>query len=210
MKSVRVRRRVGQRLNTTGEQTTLVTSNQEPSEQPSRARVEEIQEERRPLIVAPAIVEDNDIPFKVAIKKPKTWIVTFCCCVSLIQGIFVSFVFKSYGLENIPDDAFITTVGTIGALCNGLSRSFWANLIDRFSYKIVFSALLILQIVIGFTIDLIKEYKILYLLWVAMSFFTLGGYFSMTPTICAKMYGNKTGGQVYSVVFIFFVPAGIV
>lgn len=143
-------------------------------------------------------------------KDSRTWLITFAIVFTLIQAQFVTFVFKNFGLENIKDDKFITIVGTIGAVCNGLSRGFWANLLDRFPYKIVFGCLIVLQIGLGFTIGFISKIRVLYLIWIALSYWCLGGYFSMTPTICAKLYGTKTGGKVYSIVFLFFVPCGII
>ena len=123
----------------------------------------------------------------------------------MIQSLFWSYVFKNYGLQNIRDDAFITTVGTFGAVANGLSRSFWANLLDRYSLKYVYGPLLITQMIIGLTIDLIKESKPLYFIWIVISYWWLGGNPSITPTICAKLFGHNTGGKVYSIVMIFYI-----
>mmetsp|Transcript_18595 Transcript_18595/g.16473 ORF Transcript_18595/g.16473 Transcript_18595/m.16473 type:complete len:310 (+) Transcript_18595:572-1501(+) len=154
--------------------------------------------------------EEIDVPFGQALRDYRIYIVTFAVCLSLVQGTFVSFVFKNYGLENIPNDAFITTVGTIGAIMNGISRSFWGILVDKFPYKYVFGSLLLIQIVLGFTIQLVVSNKILYLIWIALSYFCLGGHFSMTPTVCAQLYGAKTGSRIYSLVFFFLIPPGII
>jgi len=111
------------------------------------------------------------VPFKTAIRDYRSYIIFIVAPLSLLQGTLVSFIFKNYGLENINDDAFITTVGTIGSVMNGISRGFWGVLIDKFPYKYVFGSLMIIQIIIGFTISQIVEYKALYLIWIGISFF---------------------------------------
>lgn len=143
-------------------------------------------------------------------KDYRTWLLAAFVGMSICQGTYISYIFKNYGLQSINDDGFLTTVGTIGAVSNGLSRSFWAYLLDKFPTKYIFGALFLIQISIGFTMELIKSEKILYLIWIAISYWCLGGHFSMTPTVWAKLYGNKTGGQVYSIVFLFFIPSPII
>lgn len=32
----------------------------------------------------------------------------------------------------------------------------------------------------------------------------------MTPTICGKMYGIKTGSRIYGIVFFFLIPSGVI
>ena len=105
---------------------------------------------------------EHDVPFKTAMKDYRTWLVASFVAVSITQGTYVSYIFKNYGLQTINDDGFLTTVGTIGAVANGLSRSFWANLLDRFPTKYIFGSLFIIQIAIAFTMELIVKEKILY------------------------------------------------
>lgn len=130
------------------------------------------------------VIEQECYPtFKEALKHHKTWHITLMALLSQCQGIFVSYVFKSFGELNIPDDAFITVVGTIAAVTNGLSRSFWANLQDRFGYKPIYMSLLAIQICVGFSLSSISQYRVLYMIWIATSYFCLGGHFSITPTV---------------------------
>jgi hypothetical protein len=203
VRPVRPRRRGD--LNMDDERETLMTSNKDFVDS-EFVNNNVVQQELPPVVIN----TNPEKTFNEAMKDRRTWLVGFIVGISLVQGTFISYSFKNYGLKYIPNDAFITTVGTIGAVMNGLSRSFWGNLMDRLPYKYIFMVLLAVQITIGFTIDSIVSYKVLYLIWIALSYFCLGGHFSMTPTICAKMYGAKTGGQVYSIVFLFFIPAGII
>lgn len=93
---------------------------------------------------------------------------------------------------------------------NGISRAFWAFLMDKLSYKTVYMTILIIQIIVGFTMELISGQKYIFLIWVATSYFCLGGHFSITPTILAKIYGHDVGGKVYGVFFLGLLPAGLI
>jgi len=161
------------------EEETLMTSNQILSSEPEDAI--NVTQTTQPIIpIASPVLE---VSFKDALRDSRTWMVTVMFLFSQVQGILIGYIFKSYGLKNIPDDAFVTVVGTIGAVSNGISRSFWANLLDRFSLRYVYGSLLIIQIIIGFTMSSIVSIRPLFLIWVMASYFCLGGHFSMAPTI---------------------------
>ena len=49
-------------------------------------------------------------------------------------GFCVAANFKIYGFEKIKNDAFLTTVGSIAALCNGILRVAWGIAYDKFSF----------------------------------------------------------------------------
>lgn len=120
---------------------------------------------------------------------------------------YISSNFKSYEQKDIHDDKFITMVGSIGAVFNGLSRGFWASLQDYLGFKVVYMWILFIEMIIAFTIISIHKIKALYLIWVWLSFAWLGGHFSIYPTLCAKIYGPSMGGKMYSIFFAGFSTA---
>ena len=154
--------------------------------------------------------EKKYIDFKEALLKSATWHVCFMVVISSIQGSFINQIFKSYGELKIPDDAFITTVGTVASISNWVSRIFWANMQDKFGFKSMYMWLLSMQILIGTTIGYISSSKVLYLLWINLQYFCIGGYFTLTPTLWAKMYGHQTGGRIYSIMMLFFTIPNLV
>ena len=79
-------------------------------------------------------------------------------------------MYKSYGGLNISDDRFLTIVGTTASVLNSASRVFWANMQDKFGFKPMYTGLLIIQITIGFTIELISSSKPLYMIWVCLQY----------------------------------------
>ena len=44
---------------------------------------------------------------------------------STIVGFFVANVYKTYGFYYIKDDHFLTKVGALASVFNGLARIFW-------------------------------------------------------------------------------------
>jgi hypothetical protein len=130
----------------------------------NQAEPESIENEQPFINEQPIVI--LDVPYSEAIRDIRTYLVGVVVGLSVIQGSYISLIFKNYGLENISSDQFITIVGTIGSVSNGLSRSFWGNLIDVFPYKIVFGTLIAIQIVIGFTMELVVTSKPLYMIWI--------------------------------------------
>lgn len=79
--------------------------------------------------------------------------------------LYMASNFKSYEQRDISDDQFITTVGSVGAVFNGLSRGFWSSLLDRFGFKYVYLSLLIVEIAISFSFVAVHKVKALFLIW---------------------------------------------
>ncbi len=44
---------------------------------------------------------------------------------------FVAFYYKKYGMTQINDDRFLTVLGSVASIVNGLSRLFWGTMIDK-------------------------------------------------------------------------------
>jgi Na+/melibiose symporter-like transporter len=109
--------------------------------------------------------------FKEALLHYRTWHVCLMVALSMCQGVFISYVFKSFGEDQINDDAFITTVGTVGSIMNGASRSFWATIQDKLGYKRIYFPILIIQMCIGFSFYFVSKSKPLFLIWVSISYF---------------------------------------
>lgn len=95
---------------------------------------------------------------------------------------YISSNFKTYETIDVNDETFITIVGSIGAVVNGLSRGFWAALQDYLGFKKIYFCVLTLDILLAFTFVLIHKIKALYLVWVCISFAVLGAHFSIFAT----------------------------
>jgi len=62
----------------------------------------------------------------------------------LLFIIFMASIFKAYGELKDEDgnegisDSFLTYVGSVGAVLNGVCRLFWASLMDKTGFKFVY------------------------------------------------------------------------
>eukprot|EP00347_Sterkiella_histriomuscorum_P004848 403358853 len=116
----------------------------------------------------------------------------------LRYGYFLINAFKVYGQRNKFDDQFLSMVGSIGALVNCASRLIAAWLIDHFSFQSIYGLLLIKQFAITCSIYWVTGNQTYFLLWYCLSQICYGAHFSITPVVCAKIFGLKIGVSVYS------------
>ena len=145
------------------------------------------------------------ITFKEGVKALITWHIWIMIVLCGGYGLFLASVFKSYGSDTFTDsEAFLTTVGSLAGILNGLSRFFWAALQDKLGFKRVCMMMLSGQVILSATLELVHENKALYLIWICLSFFFYGAYFSIFPAMVGKIYGATTSGKIYPVVFSGF------
>lgn len=62
----------------------------------------------------------------------------------IFYGYFIMNSFKTYGAATIKNDAFLTVIGSVGALVNGVMRIFWSSLLDYFPFRRVNGILLVI------------------------------------------------------------------
>jgi len=140
--------------------------------------------------------------FKAGLFTLQFWHLFAMFFLSVFYGIFLVNVTKSFGNSNVTNnDSFLTTVGALGSVANGVSRFIWAFLQDKLGFKKVYMVLLVLQLILTSTIYFIATVPGLYLVWVMLSLSCEGGNFSMFPTVTSATYGLKVGPQLYSIIF---------
>lgn len=91
----------------------------------------------------------------------------------------------------------------LGSVCNGGSRFIWASMQDCLGFKKVYGIILAIQIFACSNIYSQRNNANLYVAIVCFSFLAEGGHFSIFPAVCAKVFGNKNGGQICSILFWF-------
>ena len=111
---------------------------------------------------------------------------------SIFYGIFLVSSFKNFGSsEGGIDDSVLTLAGSIGAFVNGIFRVLWSGMLDKFSFKIIYSIILVIQIIMAWSIYFtvhIAEGK-LYMVWIIISYACLGGNFSTFPVFSVQVFG---------------------
>ena len=105
----------------------------------------------------------------------------------------MAFAFKEIGFVLNPafddKDYALTIAGDIGILVNGLSRYLWGYLSDYFCFRKLITIINGMMIVAIFTIQLTSLNIITYCLPIIISFASLGGVFSLLPSLILKMFG---------------------
>lgn len=76
------------------------------------------------------------------LKSPDALLLYFMALGQIFYGYYVINVYKTLGAQHIKSDRFLTLVGSIGSLFNGISRIFWSTLLDYIAFKKVFRTLL--------------------------------------------------------------------
>eukprot|EP01017_Pseudomicrothorax_dubius_P040874 TRINITY_DN6479_c0_g1_i3.p1 TRINITY_DN6479_c0_g1~~TRINITY_DN6479_c0_g1_i3.p1 ORF type:complete len:340 (+),score=71.36 TRINITY_DN6479_c0_g1_i3:383-1402(+) len=105
--------------------------------------------------------------------------------------------YKTYGLIIINDDNFMSLVGSIGGLTNGIGRLFWGFVSDKLTFRQSFGWIALIQLVFIASFSLI-ETKPLYAIWYGMMQFAAGGFFTVFGPEVSSTFGTKRGPKVFS------------
>lgn len=129
---------------------------------------------------------------------------------SIFLGLFIANEYKVFWLtaKNPPKDQFISTVGSIAAIFNGL-RFTWSWLLDHYSYRTVYGIMLTLEIIIGCSMPSVVEYEWIYATWICLGYLCLGGHFTLVPNEMKKVFGSKTT-QLYSYLYTYGGITGVI
>ena len=111
-------------------------------------------------------------------------------------GLYMCAVYKNFGsVVGHIDDRTLTIAGTVGAVCNGLSRVVWAYFVDKVRFKILYMILLVIITVLPATVVLVVQFSdILYVIYVCLNYVTIGGQYVMFPPFCLHVFGSLHGG----------------
>lgn len=145
------------------------------------------------------------VTLKECLKSPQFIYIYIMSTLSIFIGMFVINTFKNFGMEHIKSDDFLTVVGSVASVFGGI-RFVWSYLIDRYSYKLSYSIVLSMNIFFGFTLVLVSNIKVLYLIWVSMIIWAEGAHFALLPTILVKIFGTHAA-LVYGIAFSFVAIA---
>ena len=104
-------------------------------------------------------------------------------------GLYIASVYKAVS-DNCLSDYILTLAGSLGSICNGSSRIIWSYFQDIYGFKRVYFCILILQLFLSLTINLVKCNQILYPLYIAGTFLCEGGHFALFPAAASIIFGS--------------------
>lgn len=127
---------------------------------------------------------------RVALTSIRFFMSILIAILSLSIGLLINGQYKNIGKKYF-DDGFLTAVGAMAAVGNGLSRPIWSSMLDKFSFKTVFSFLLVLEIFLGLTMQFSTGSSFVFMVYVFFVHTTFGGVMAMFPVVSAQLFGVK-------------------
>ena len=127
----------------------------------------------------------------------------FIMYTAIFYSYYVLAVFKN--ISNVSDKK-LTYVASTGAVINGCSRVFWAGLMDKFGFRIIYLSILIIQLLSVIFIHSSRHDLVPYSICVLISYITSGGTASTFPAAAARVFGPTNGGLIFTFIN-WFVPA---
>ena len=74
--------------------------------------------------------------------------------------------FKIFGSTLRMQDEFLSIIGSLASLFDCFTSFVWASSVDYCGFKITFSILIVIEIIISSTVYLVASYKESYFIWV--------------------------------------------
>jgi hypothetical protein len=103
-------------------------------------------------------------------------------------GLMMASNYKTYGIGVIShDDNFFSLVGSVGGLFNGLSRFFWASLLDYLSPSKLMYINIVMMMVLSATFNLVASSKACFMLWMILLYAQYGGLFTYFPFVTTQV-----------------------
>ena len=126
---------------------------------------------------------------------------------SINMSTFTIGNYAQYGQQYISDTNMLVWIGSVGSVCTCL-RFAWSFPLDYFSFKYVYGAMLLFEIVLSFTMPLAVKSEETYMIWVALTYWCEGGHFTLAPAIYKKIFGSE-GSRVFGIGFSFLGVASL-
>ena len=125
-------------------------------------------------------------------------------CCHMFYGYYIINMFKTLGAETIHDDYYLTIVGSVGSLFDGVSRICWSSLLDYYPFNLVYRTLLVIQIFLIALLLWSTHYPFLYMIVISLSMMCEGAMTSILPTETLTHFKEKRGHQIYGYMFSSF------
>ena len=139
------------------------------------------------------VLPSDVISFKEGILSRQALLMSMMFFFGLFFGFTIAILYKVLP-KQILDDRVLTTTGAVASVFNGLGRVFWAALSDKVGFKKSYAGVLVIQLAVSATVDLVKGNAALYPIWISAALACEGGHFSMFPPLAVKIFGIQNGG----------------
>ena len=125
-------------------------------------------------------------------------------------GLFIAFNFKEYGSIYIADDHFLSLLGSLGSVTNGIFRMLLGVFMDFITFKAIMLFNIGVFIVSCATIIFSVHNSASYLITVVLTNGCYGSLYSIIPTQTVRILGRAIGPKIYYLTFIGFSFGAII
>ena len=111
--------------------------------------------------------------------------------------------FKTMGMQvGGYEDLFLTVVGSVGSVANGLSRVVWGPMQDKTGFRPLYLTVLITTLLLFSTLpSVVKANQYLFLIWVFVNYLCLGAHFVLFPNAIISIFGLRSGVNLSSFIY---------
>lgn len=135
-----------------------------------------------------------------SLKMPYFYVLWVIMDLELTSTLFLTAYYKFFGNTFIRDDKFLALVGSISFCFNGIGRIAWGFLADWTTFKLalilIATVLTIFQLTFYATIS---GGKAMFFIWICTMLFSVGGAFSLFPSVLGYTYGLKHVSMNYGI-----------
>lgn len=124
--------------------------------------------------------------------------------VTSIIGFYTLTNLQVFGENRYQTESFANFIRGAGTLANAFSRFFWARLLDKYSFKALCIAMLIIQGTLIATFGFVAEYNSLYMTWILGLLFCQGFIFPGFPVLVKRLFGMKCCTELYGILFMAY------
>jgi MFS family permease len=105
-------------------------------------------------------------------------------------------------VHTLHDENYISLIGAIAGIFGGI-RFQWGPLVKALGFKAVYSGILLLEMIIGYTFPQFGAlYKSTFAVYLGLIFFAEGAHFTLMPIMISRMFGEHAT-MVYGFGFSF-------
>jgi len=122
-------------------------------------------------------------------------------------GTFFSYTFKGFAEDDtyhtIISDRLMSIAASVGGgLVNGATRITMGTLTDKFSFKLLFGIMMVVQLFNALVCFWAGKNGGTFFVCVMLNYFSLGGLFAVFPGTVIRTFGKEHGPSVYVLVLI--------
>ncbi|CDW88082.1 major facilitator superfamily protein [Stylonychia lemnae] len=147
------------------------------------------------------VEQDNNAKLKIALSSRQFFQTYIMMFTGVLYFQYVSIAFKSLGEFHGHDDQFLTLAASLGMIFNVVARTVGGMILDKLRFKYYFGFILLMSITLSFTFNYFAQYKFMFLIFLAGTFFISGSVFVSTPVFYGKVFGPEIGSQAYAYFF---------